>query len=57
MTNYTKDQLLHLDLPKEFRGNFKRENTMSEIPLDFILLAVTVYFLFQDHKTRTDNNN
>lgn len=57
MSTYTKDQLLHLDLPKEFQGNFQREDTIKEIPWDFILLAVTVFFLFQDHKKTTHDNN
>jgi len=50
MAQYTKDQLLHLDLPKEFQGNFNKKNTPSVIPWDFILLAITIFFLFQDDK-------
>ena len=48
MAKYTKDQLLHLDLPEEFQGNFHPKNKLSDIPWDFILLAATIFFLLQD---------
>lgn len=50
MNGYTQDQLLHLDLPKEFQGNFQRKNNVSAIPWDFILLGIAILFLFQDPK-------
>lgn len=57
MEGYTKDQLLHLDLPKEFQGNFQRHNNTSAIPWDFILLAITIISLLQDNKETVHNNN
>lgn len=50
MGKYTKEQLLHLDLPEEFRGNFNRTKASSDIPWDLILLAITILFLLQDNK-------
>lgn len=49
MASFTKDQLLHLDLPEEFQGNFQRKPSMSDIPWDFVLLAIAIFFLFQDN--------
>ncbi len=49
MVPFTKDQLLHLDLPKEFQGNFQRKASISDLPWDFILLAIAIFFLFQDN--------
>ena len=50
MTHYTKDQLLHLDLPEAFQGNFTRTDHTPTLSWDFILLALTIFFLFQDNK-------
>ncbi len=50
MNEYTKEQLLHLDLPEAFRGNFNHEKVNPDIPWDLILLAVTILFLLQDNK-------
>lgn len=49
MTNFTKDQLLHLDLPEEFQGNFQRKPSLLDIPWDFVLLGIAILFLFQDN--------
>ncbi len=57
MEGYTKEQLLHLDLPIEFQGNFKRKNNISTIPWDFILLAITILSLLQENKETVANNN
>lgn len=50
MSGYTKEQLLHLDLPEEFRGNFNSKKVKPDIPWDLILLAITILFLVQDNK-------
>lgn len=49
MEKYTKEQLLHLDLPKEFQGNFKEKDLTQDIPWDYVLLAITIFSLFQEN--------
>lgn len=56
MSKYTEDQLLHLDLPEEFQGNFQRKKSFSDIPWDVILLGITIFYLMQDHSDTSDEN-
>ena len=48
MSQYTKEELLHLDLPEEFQGDFKRKPSLADLPWDFILLGLTIFYLLQD---------
>ncbi|NLI89258.1 MAG: hypothetical protein GX366_02460 [Epulopiscium sp.] len=50
MSKFTKDQLLHLDIPEEFRGNFPSKSKSPHLSLDYILLIITIFYLIKDDK-------
>lgn len=58
MANFTKDQLLHLDLPKEFRQYQEPLASKSLFPSwDLMLLGITLFWLLENNKALPPNNN
>ena len=58
MANFTKDQLLHLDLPEAFREYQEPLVSKSLSPSwDLMLLGITLFWVLENNKELPANNN